>query len=122
MQITYRICEEMVFLTEFINSFFAAGELCAVHIMDQENSACRKAFIKQWKRSGSRSVEISIQRYETEICICNIGKSIRKPSFMDHSPCRIRHNAKNRVNISRREITCSGTGQITGGLYCHIFF
>ena len=78
----------MVFLTEFINSFFAAGELCAVHIMDQENSACRKAFIKQWKRSGSRSVEISIQRYETEICICNIGKSIRKPSFMDYSPCR----------------------------------
>ncbi len=36
MQITYRICEEMVFLTEFINSFFAAGELCAVHHGSEE--------------------------------------------------------------------------------------
>lgn len=46
MQITYRIREEMVFLTEFINGFFAAGELCAVHIVDQENSTCRQTFMK----------------------------------------------------------------------------
>lgn len=62
----------MVFLTEFINSFFAAGELCAVHIVDQENSTCRQTFIKQRKRSGSRSVEVCIQRYETESHICDI--------------------------------------------------
>lgn len=40
----------------------------------------------------------------------------------DHSTCRIRHNMKNRVNISRRKITCFGTGQITGGFYCDILF
>ena len=117
MQITYRIREEIVFLTEFINGFFAAGELCAVHIVDQENSTCRQTFIKQRKRSG----EVCIQRYETESHICDIGKSIRKPSFMDHSTCRIWHNMKNRVNICGGEISSSGTGQIAGGLNCHIF-
>lgn len=122
MQITYRIREEMVFLTEFINGFFATGELCAVHIVDQENSTCRQTFIKQWKRSGSRSIEVCIQRYETESCICDIGKSIRKPPFMDYSTCRIGHDTKNRVNICGGEITSSGAGQIAGGLNCHILF
>ncbi len=96
----------MVFLTEFTNRFFASGKLCTVHIVDQENSSGGQAFIEQRKCSGSWSIEIRVQRYKTKSFICNIGKGIRKPSFVDHSTCRIRHNMKNRVNISRRKITC----------------
>ena len=112
----------MVFQAEFPDRFSASGKLCTVHIVDQENPSGGQAFIEQRKCSSSWSIEIRVQRYKTKSFISNIGKGIWKPSFVDHSTCRIWHNMKNRVNISRRKITCFGAGQITGGFYCDILF
>ncbi len=121
MQIAYRICKQMVFQTEFPNRFSASGKLCTVHIVNQDNSSDGQAFIEQRKCSSSWSIEIRVQRYKTKSFISNIGKGIWKPSFVDHSTCRIWHNMKNRVNISRRKITCFGTEQITGSLLSYPF-
>ena len=37
----------MVFQTEFPDRFSTSGKLCAVHIVDQENSSGGQAFIEQ---------------------------------------------------------------------------
>ena len=88
MQIAYRICKQMVFQTEFPDRFSTSGKLCTVHIVDQENSSGGQAFIEQRKCGCSWSIEICVQRYKTKSFICDIGKGIRKPSFVDHSTDR----------------------------------
>lgn len=121
MQIAYRICKQMVFQTESPDRFSTSGKLYCTHRGSGE--------LLRWP-GVHRTEEVRLQlehrdlrpEIQNKSFICDIGKGIRKPSFVDHSTCRIRHNMKNRVNISRRKITCFGTGQITGGFYCDILF
>lgn len=102
MQIAYRICKQMVFRQNSPTAFRHPETVYCTHREPREllrwPGVHRTEEVQQQLEHRDPRPEIQNKSF-----ISNIGKGIWKPSFVDHSTCRIWHNMKNRVNISRRK-------------------